>query len=369
MSRHIMQSFGDHLNQFAQTVDIVPESVYYEVLELIQVYLKENLNADFFAVAIEKVVRLQPYLIGEWPREKPWWSARVKNDQGIFIGQTALAYALGRPLWIVGAKKEALKIAAAFEDLLNNATPAEIPKYEEVEDIRARTSIILPLKTEDEHFGIINIESRDYIELTDPWLCELKKLANAIAILYQLKTINRLQTKSTLEAKDRLEHGDFVPVAKRRAMFFASSSRADNEVVGVMKEVLSDYRSYFELSHWTDLVYGNIHEKIWERISTCMYGVCYFSEPTTEEGIHRFKDNPNVLFEGGMLFALQKAKRSPLQGILLVREAEAAEIPFDLSAEYMVIVPRLPDGNLNQQKFRIMLNRHISFMLGISNQR
>jgi hypothetical protein len=365
----MMQSFGDHLNQFAQTVDIVPDSVYYEVLGLIQTYLRENLNAGFFAVAIEKVVRLQPFLFGEWPRERPWWSARVKNDQGIFIGQTALAYAIGRPLWIVGNNRVALKTATAYQDLLNNAAPEEIPKYEEVEDISAKTSIILPLRTEDEHFGIINIESRDYIELTDPWLFELKKLANAIAILHQLKTINRLQTKSTLEAKDRLEHGDFVPVVKRRTMFFASSARGDNEVIDTLKDVLSDYRSYFALSPWTDLAYGNIHEKIWERISSCMYGMCYLSEPISKDAVYRFKDNPNVLFEAGMLFALQKAKRSPLQGILLVRESDSADIPFDLSAEYMVMVPRSEDGQLDRQRFRDLLVRHISFMLGISNPR
>jgi len=368
MSRNILQSFGDHLNHFAQAVDIVSDSVYYEVLALVQNHLKDNLNAGFFAVAVEKVVRLQPYLVGEWPRERPWWSARVKSDEGRYIGQTSLAYALGRPLWIVGENKAPLKWASGYVDLLGNANSKEIPKYEEVEDIAAKTSIILPLKTEDEHFGIVNIESRDYIEMTDAWFVELKKFTDAIAILHQLKTINRLQTKSTLEAKNRLEHGDFVPVVKRRTMFFASSGRADKEVVDSMNEVLGNYKASFVLSPWTDLAYGNIHEKIWERISGCMYGMCYFSEPC-DGAQHQYRDNPNVLFEAGMLFALQKARRSPLQGILLVRESGSADIPFDLSAEYMVMVPRFADGRLDKATFCAQLDRHISFMLGISSPR
>jgi hypothetical protein len=364
-----MQTFGDHVNQFAQTVDIVPETVYYEVLNLIQDYLKENLKAGFFAVAVEKVVRLQPYLVAEWPCDRPWWSARVKDDKGIYMGQTSLAYALGKPLWIVGAQKEELSKASTYADLLNNAGPTEIPRYEEIDVINAKTSIILPLKVEDNHFGIVNIESKDYMLPTEAWFYELNKLASAIAILHQLKNINRLQTKSTLEAKDRLEHGEFVPVVKRRIMFFASSSRADDEVVGIINEVLDGFKHSFEVVPWTDPITGNIHQNIWERISGCMFGVCYFSEPAEHAEGYRFVDNPNVLFEAGMLYALRKAKRSPLQGVVLVREANAPHIPFDLSAESMIVVPRLANGNLNGHLFRNLLEKHLSFILNISNTR
>lgn len=365
-NRHRMQTFGDHVNQFAQTVDIVPENVYGEVLDLIEGYLRSNLKAGFFAVVVEKVVRLQPHLVAEWPRDRNWWLARVRNDEGVYIGQTGLAYALGKPLWIVGANRAELKRAEAYEDLLNNALPNDIPRYEEIEAIGARTSIILPLSLDNEHFGIINVESTVYLAPTDAWLCELKKLASSIAILYRLKSINKLQTKSTLEAKDRLEHGEFVPVVRRRVMFLASSARADREVVDLIHDLFSEYKQHFEMVHWTDPAFGNIHENIWERISTCMYGTCYFSEPAGAGATHGFFDNPNVLFEAGMLFALRKARRSPLQGILLIREPDAPVIPFDLTAEFMLLVPRTPNGQLEREKLRSQLQRHISFLLKIS---
>jgi hypothetical protein len=365
--KHRMQTFADHLIHFAQSIDIVPEAVYFEVLQLIQDYLAEQLKAVFFAVAVEKVVTLQPYLVGEWPRHRIWWNKRVKNDQGIYKGQTSLAYALGKPLWIVGANRAPLNKATSWEDLLDNAPPADIPKYEQIEPSDARTSIILPLRLEDRHFGIVNIESSEYLVPSEAWQSELSKVVNAIAILHQLKMMNDLQTTSTLKAKDRLEHVEYVPVVKKRLMFFASSARADDQVVGILNEVLSAYTKHFDVVSWTDPAFGNIHENIWERISTCMYGACYLSEPAAAGDHYRFRDNPNVLFEAGMLFALLKARRSPLQGILLVRESNAPVIPFDLAAEFMALVPRTPEGQLNVHSFRSQLNKHLSFLLKISS--
>lgn len=363
----IMQTFGDHVNQFANSVDIVPLSVYYEVLSLIQDYLEKNLKAMFFAVVIDKMVRLQPFLVSEWPHDRPWWEARVINDQNKYLGQTALAYALGKPLWIVGENKRPLIAEERYVDLLENINSEEIPKYEEVEDIETKTSIILPLKIGDSYFGVINVESPEYLPRSYQWLSELRKLANAVAILHRLKEINILQTNSTKAARDCLKEGVtdrvFVPVTGRNDMFFASSSRADYEVVGIINEVLNEYKTDFELVHWTDISHGDIHDEIWENISTCTYGICYFSEPEEEPTAHRFRDNPNVLFEAGMLFALRKARRTPLKAIVLVREANATAIPFDFNAEYITLVPRMSDGRLNEQRFRGLLNRHIRTML------
>jgi len=368
--RDAMLTFGDHLIHFAQSVDIVTEEVYYDVIRLIEEYLRNTLNAVFFAVAVEKIVSLQPYLLAEWPRDRPWWEERIRTDQGSYKGQTSFAYAVGKPLWIVGANRSPLNRANAYQDLLSNVSSGEIPRYEEIEPIKARTSIILPLRDRHHRFGIVNIESSEYIEVSQAWQFELQKLADAIAILHLLKSVNILQTHSTEEAKRRLGHGltqqTFVPVG-RRVMFFGSSSRADNEVVGVINDVLNSYKNQFELTAWTDPMAGNIHEKIWEHISQSMYGTCYLSEPSDYVKEHKFGDNPNVLFEAGMLIALLKSKKSPLQGIILIRETDAPDIPFDLTAEFMIQVPRLANGRLNSQTFRTQLNSQISFMLKLSN--
>jgi hypothetical protein len=363
----LMQTFGDHVNQFANSVDIVPSSVYHEVLSLIQDYLEENLKARFFAVVIDKMVRLQPFLVSEWPKGRPWWEARVKNDQNRYLGQTALAYAIGKPLWIVGENKKVLITEKRYIDLLENVDIDEIPKYEEIEDIETKTSIILPLKIGDNYFGVINIESNEYLPRSYQWLSELRKLANAIAILHRLKEMNTLQTSSTKAAKDCLKNGVadriFVPVTGGNEMFFASSSLADDEVTGIIREVLDKYKTDFELVSWTDISDGDVHDEIWANISACSYGICYFSEPEEEGASHRFRDNPNVLFEAGMLFALRRARRTPLKAIVLVREADATAVPFDFSAEYITLVPRLPDGRLNEQRFRSLLNKHVRTML------
>jgi hypothetical protein len=363
----IMQTFGDHVYQFANSVDIVPLSVYYEALGLIEDYLKENLNTRFFAVVIDKMVKLKPFLVSEWPHEKPWWEERVKTDQDQYVGQTALGYALGKPLWIVGENQRRLMNEDRYVDLLGNVESNEIPKYQEIEDIETRTSIILPLRIGDSYFGVINLESPNYLPRSYQWLAELRKLANAIAILHRLKDINILQTNTTKAARDYLKAGvddrAFVPVTGRNDMFFASSSRADQQVLAIMKEVLSSYKTDFDLVHWTDISHGDIHDEIWSNISACTYGVCYFSEPENPESPHRFRDNPNVLFEAGMLFALRRARRTPLKAIILVREPDATAVPFDFNSEYITLVPRKPAGELDTEKFRAQLTRHVQTIL------
>src|ERR1041385_1590806 len=127
--RDAMLTFGDHLIHFAQSVDIVTEEVYYDVIRLIEEYLRNTLNAVFFAVAVEKIVSLQPYLLAEWPRDRPWWEERIRTDQGSYKGQTSFAYAVGKPLWIVGANRSPLNRANAYQDLLSNVSSGEIPRY------------------------------------------------------------------------------------------------------------------------------------------------------------------------------------------------------------------------------------------------
>jgi hypothetical protein len=364
-SDHALHTFGDHLDQFAQTVDIVTDEVYRDVLLLVERYFRQNLDSSFFAVVVEKIHEAKPWLVGEWP-ERRWWNKPMREG-GDYSCQVALAYETGKMLWIVGKDAAgrtgaALGEADSYEDLLKRVGPDRIPKYAQIEEEPSRTSVIIPLVVEDTPFGVINVESKRRLKPTPAWRQELEKLAKAVAILNRLKETYKLQIRSTQEAKHRLEHGSFVPVVASRRMFLACSSRADDEVIGIMKEVFSDHEEDFELDHWTVPETGNIHEKIWERLSACTFGTCYFSEPA-EGTTHRFRDNPNVLFEAGMLFALRTSKRSPVRALLLVRERDAPDTPFDLSAEYMVVVPRQSDRSLNKEAFRTRLTHQIGKIL------
>lgn len=362
---HTIHTLGDHLIQFAQTVGAISMEGYHGILDRVQHHMEENLSATFFAVVIQKIAQSQPWLVGEWP-ERRWWAEPLKNDKGVYGCQAALAYATGKRLWIVGKNHAELHRAESYEDLLANVPSSEIPRYAQIGDVVSRTSIILPLRVhpEAEHFGVMNVESVDYLEYMTSWLLELEKIAKTIAILHWLKDTYILQTRSVLEARRRLELAEFIPVVRRRRMFLAASSRADRKVVGVLREVLTrEAGGRYDLVPWTEPRPGSIHEKIWESLSTCTFGTCYFSEPAEEGSTYSFRDDPNVLFEAGVLYALRRSRRSSVRALLLVRESNASSIPFDLSGERMLIVPRVGSGELNEDDFRDQLAEHLKLML------
>jgi hypothetical protein len=353
-----MQTFGDHFLQFAQSVDIVPPGIYDEVLGIVDDYLKKQLQASTFAIAIASLSGTTPQLHADWPRGG-WWHQPIRTPEGAYMGQAALAYAVGKAVWIVAKNKQALATADEFEDLLDNVDGAQIPPYEKILHYKGtKTSIILPLLVnERELLGVMNVEVPKYLARSAAWHAELVKLATAIGILYRLTKINELQISGTNKARTALANTRFVRVTARRTMFVASSARADPKVMEILKSTLTTYNSAFDVVSWTDAQEGNILENIWSKISSCTFAACYFSEPARDpapgarasgrSGRVRYRDNPNVLFEAGVLYGLRQIGWSPLKKLLLVREKDSPNIPFDLATEFMVTVSRHRNGTVN----------------------
>ena len=368
-----MQTFGDNFYQFARSVDIVPRRAYANVLALVARRLEQSLGASTIAVVIATLSGMEPYLLADWP-QGGWWAKPIRKPDGSFYGQAAFAYGSGRPLWIVAEDRQPLSHTNRYVDLFENADGPDIPPYEAIPSVTSvKTSIIMPLRANKEVFGVINIESTRYLRMSDDWRIELEKIADGVAILYRLKAANDLQIDCTRAAQECLESADFVPVVLQRTMFVASSARADLQVCKELRKVLGEYSKKFEIVSWTDPQYGNIIENIWLKISSCTYGACYFSEPEQVPGSSQgdmkstttavYRDNPNVLFEAGILYALRQIKRMPLRKLLLIRESSSAKIPFDLSTEFMVYVQRQRDGTADLEHLRRELRRTLNSML------
>ncbi|HEU4397498.1 MAG TPA: hypothetical protein VFU54_06640, partial [Actinomycetota bacterium] len=93
------------------------------------------------------------------------------------------------------------------------------------------------------------------------------------------------------------------------------------------------------------------------------YGICYFSEPAPPGAEHGYVDNPNVIFEAGMLHALINAPDAPPSGWIPVREESSPPAPFDFADQRIEKVPRDQDGQVVEERLRAQMQRRIVALL------
>jgi hypothetical protein len=72
---------------------------------------------------------------------------------------------------------------------------------------------------------------------------------------------------------------------------------------------------------------GAITAQIADKIVKSRFGICYFSEPGQQPSQHKYVDNPNVIFEAGMLHALINSPDAPPSGWIPVREDDSPPPP------------------------------------------
>lgn len=104
---------------------------------------------------------------------------------------------------------------------------------------------------------------------------------------------------------------------------------------------------------------GSLKDQIYSSIKACVFGVCYLSEKISgaEEQVLRFQDNPNVLFEAGMMQMLHELRKEPASAPsrwIPIREDNkfTTPAPFDFATDRMIIVPRDENGHLKGDEFR-----------------
>lgn len=362
-------SFTDYLHHFALSVDIVNEETLEELRNIIDKFLTK-LQFDFYEVQIDGMLAggKEPSLTTVLTKGNYWTNGNhstnpiTKND-GSYIGHTGYAYGEKKSLWVTGKEGKPLAKAEEFIDSWSNLGK-ELPPYWDYSSIKhIKTEIIMPLLRSNKIcFGIINIESKKLLPYSQYTSNELHKLQEAISRVLSLEQTNKLQFSGTKKALERisytLEKQMISPLQKPR-IFFAYSSSADNKIVGIIREVLDKYAERLDIVSWGEgSETGNINFQLLKDISTCQYGVCYFSEPSGKT----FKDNANVLFEAGMLHALTNEPDKKPIGWIPIRESSSPKPPFDFAAERTITVKRVKKDNtriVNESKLKSELCNRI----------
>jgi GAF domain len=363
VSRNV-QTFGDYLRHFARSVDIVDEHTIDEVRDLVYAYVRDELEAAYFSLASEQTVDGRVGLRTLWSTANEDHSTTIRTPEGSYSSQISVAFGERKPLWIVNPDQRPLRQSREYVDQWSGVT--DLPSYQAPIDRDMRTSIILPLIHWSRVLGVICLESTSCLEITEVAKDELQLLADAVAILSELRQTNRAQVTGTRAAlsdlKTVLSSTRFPRITKPQ-VFVAFSSQADDEVVGVIRQVLDEFGDVLRIVPWNKIEdSGSITLRLIEEIARSTFGVCYFSEPVAGPDGH-FEDNPNVLFEAGMLHSLTNSPVGTPSGWIPIREKQSPRIPFDFASERILLIDRNRDGELMEERFRTDLRGKVKTLL------
>jgi len=347
----MFNNFREYLHQFALSVDIVDRDILVSIREILWQYLHKSLSLQFAEELHPTQVNNKPGLKIVWGKgtDQIGYSNELQTYDGRYQGQTSYAYVHNKPMWIVNNERLPLNQVENYVDLWSSLT--SIPKYWKFNNLEIKTSIIIPLKTPQASYGVWNLESVAHLAFDQKIAEQLLDLAKSLSLLLNLYDSTEQRLQCTKEAVENLKiSSQRLPLrfSEQNKIFLASSTKAQEDVVGAIRNILDEFSSY-RIIYWKEMSdSGNINDQIIDAISTSSFGIVYLSEPNTN---HAYQDNPNTLFEAGMFQALSNQPNSPVFGWLPIREKEGLRIPFDFASDRVLIVPRLKSGELNKEDF------------------
>ncbi len=362
-------TFAEQLVRFVQAVDYVDDRNFDDIRQLVDDYASKTLNIQVtrLMVASGNSGRqvLQAYGMA---KERQYMPIDIRNHNGEYGGQTCYAYNKQIPLWIISHPDEdqELRKCNRYQNKwdLNAPLQNDFPQYRETGSEPISTSIIVPLKDNAHRvFGVFNFETTDRLQITDIAKKELKGLAYALATAYlaNLSTnTNQARTTKSLATLGNLLQNPLPKLTKPK-IFLASSTRAAEDVIESVKEVLcrEEYEKRFEMVYWKNMNRpGNINQHLIDELSRCRYGICYLSEQL-ENSAHLFQDNPNVVFEAGMLHGRSDVDSPRPASWIPIREENSPTPPFDIASERTIIVPRNDRGELDELLFKSELEKRL----------
>jgi hypothetical protein len=363
-------TFAGQLRSFARAVDIVDGSTFDGVRRLIVRYVEKDLGGQYFELMREQAVGGGPGLSMFWSSQDSPNAWPLVTESGACTNLITAAYCERRPVWAVSRDDAPVGGGGAIDDQWSQLKDLPTTYTPMAPNGDTRTVVVLPL-VRKQPLGVFYFECDSTLAITDVAKQELRLLGEALSLLMELYETNRTQSRMTSSAldelRDSLESARFPKLTKPH-FFVAYSSRADSRVQVVIQQVLHRYSAQIEFTDWAKVhETGNINTHIAREVARSRFGVCYLSEPApVAGGPHPFIDNPNVVFEAGMLHArtseIDGAQGEPC-GWIPIREEGSPPAPFDFASERMLRVPRYDDGTLDEGSLRQQLTDLIEKLL------
>lgn len=352
----------DHLEAFVRAVDNVSAEVEEKVRDTIATYIGDRLNYE--------VLIQETYTRGATSSMElnPRWGSYGKQNLGNIVlpppggpynGHAEYCFCEDKDIWIYAKGGGLLRDAASYDDVYGNK---DLPRYRAYPREESRVSIVRPIRNEDDGrpLGVLTIESRDSLKYSRGAETILAQLGRIISVAVRSARESRLNAANTLRAARELHgwaenSGTFAKLCQKPLIFQAHSSRAPTDLLDIVSEAVTSLSAIsaagqglgFEHRTWKDSSYPkDIMADFFDTLRKSIAGIAYLSEPA-ESAPGRFSDNPNVLYEAGIMHGLGE----PFRGYLLIREANSiSDFPFDIAQKRSVIVQRDRDNAIHDRK-------------------
>ena len=366
-------SFGEHLKQFALSVDFIDLGHYELVQQQIKKYLSVQLEATQVALFEPTQVDDREGMTTVWSYPNFRIHQTLRNEDGEYRRQLAFAIGEHRSLWVISDDGQ-LDSDNRGIDVWGEEKDTDLPPFYVATNAKpSQTAIVLTTRNAQ---GVTNgaflIEIGKIVRPSKVLRREMQLIADAIGLLHATDVSTHEQREGTTLAIANLS--DLVgklelDTGPKPLMFVASSSRAPGDISTAIEEVLQQFSDHIFVEPWHKIHQpGNINLQLVEKIRKAQYGICYMSEEIDEKDRQpadgpRFRDNPNVLIEAGMLHMVTVADTVSGTGWIPIREKDSPKVPFDLGNQRMVLVKRNQEGAADIKEFKADLMAKIASLL------
>jgi hypothetical protein len=356
-----VRTFGEELKHFSHTIDIIEKSKFEDILRTTKSYLEELIYISKYCILQQRLARDKEDL-ELYPNLNPrygnidfseYGEFKIKEKDGQINGLSAFSYSSRVPIWVIPEDGSSdLKTTNKYIELWSN-TPAEsLPEYRRVYDGPCCTLIAIPLTQEingiPNRFGVLFFESDKIVRPSKEMRDELEAIAYALGTLFLLVDVDNLRKDGTNKSISSLIEAKRVkPVPT--SLFLSYSGRADEEIIRIIYSILEDKFNYINIIDWKRI--RNPGRSVMDgslvtAIQKSKYAICYFSE--LYEETNKYIDNPNVLIESGMVYALINTKDVIPKDWIPIRESQSPDIPFNFAGNQILLVNRV-QGRIKQE--------------------
>jgi hypothetical protein len=248
---------------------------------------------------------------------------------------------------------------------------------EKANSYKARTTIVIPLRNlgGPMPIGVINFECEEYIIPTEKAKSIFENLAISVSTFMQLSKTRQLQKNNTEEISKAIQSSPSIKLSKlleKPKVFIAFPNQCEKDVIECIERCCEEYKNDFNFVSWKNMDEpGAVSDQIVNTIKESKFGIIYFSERIIIDGITKYKDNPNVLFEAGIFQAISDYKDNDNQnddsitkGWIPIREDKELSLshtPFDIQHLRFIYLTR-QNGRLEEGTFLSKLRRMIESM-------